>query len=148
MREHPFGLVNSSCSKNIFSKNVLPGSTVGTSIVGIAKSSSGYASSIIERIATFLQPGDVFVYAAGDHNLEGATHSKYGHAIMIVDVAVDEDGNKAFLLAEGNTPARDIHILRNWMNPFASPWFYLDADAKNLYFDCFYYKSDELRCFQ
>lgn len=95
-----------------------------------------------------MQPGDVFVYAAGDHDLERKTHSKYGHAIMVVDVAVDSNGNKAFLMAEGNTPARDIHILRNWMNPFASPWFYLDADAKDLYFDCFYYKSDELRYFQ
>lgn len=95
-----------------------------------------------------IQPGDVFVYAAGDHDLERAVHAKYGHAIMVVDVAVDKDGNKAFLLAEGNTPARDIHILANWKNPFASPWFYLDADAESLFLDCFYYTSNELRYFR
>lgn len=95
-----------------------------------------------------MQPGDVFVYAAGDHDLERKIKSKYGHAIMVVDVAVDKHGNKAFLLAEGNTPARDIHILSNWKNPFASPWFYLDEDAGTVFIDCFYYKADELRYFQ
>ncbi len=94
-----------------------------------------------------MQPGDVFVYAAGDHYLERKVKSKYGHAIMVVDVAVDKHGNKAFLLAEGNTPARDIHVLRNWKNPFASPWFYLDKDAESLFLNCFYYKSNELRHF-
>lgn len=94
-----------------------------------------------------MQPGDVFVYAAGDHDLERKMHSKYGHAIMVVDVAVDRHGNKAFLLAEGNTPARDIHILRNWANLLSSPWFLLDADADNFFLDCFYYRSNELRHF-
>lgn len=94
-----------------------------------------------------MQPGDVFVYAAGDHDLERKAKSKLGHAIMVVDVAVDRHGNKAFLLAEGNTPARDIHILSNWMNPFASPWFYLDEDAETVLIDCCYYKSNELRYF-
>lgn len=101
-----------------------------------------------QRYLPHIQPGDVFVYAAGDHDLEKMAHSKYGHAIMVVDVAYDEKGNKAILLAEGNTPARDIHILRNWMNPFASPWFYIDLDAEDFFFDCFYYKAEELRYFQ
>lgn len=94
-----------------------------------------------------IRPGDMFVYAAGDHDLERKMNSKYGHAVMVVDVAVDRQGNKAVLLAEGNTPARDIHVLRNWWNPVASPWFRLDDDAEILIFDCFYYKGDELRHF-
>lgn len=99
------------------------------------------------RALADMQPGDVFVYAAGDHDLERKVKSKYGHAIMVVDVAVDKHGNKAYLLAEGNTPARDIHVLSNWKNPYASPWFYLDEDAEKVFVDCFYYKSDELRYF-
>lgn len=99
------------------------------------------------RALSDMQPGDVFVYAAGDHDLERKVKAKYGHAIMVVDVAVDKHGNKAFLLAEGNTPARDIHVLSNWKNPFASPWFYLDEDAETVFIDCFYYKSNELRHF-
>lgn len=94
-----------------------------------------------------MQPGDVFVYAAGDHDLERKMKSKYGHAVMVVDVAMDEDGDKVFMLAEGNTPARDIHVLRNWRNPFSSPWFRLDEDADVLWFDFFYYKAEELKYF-
>lgn len=92
-----------------------------------------------------IQPGDVFVYAAGDHDLERKVKSKYGHAIMVVDVAVDRKGNKMFMLAEGNTPARDIHVMRNLRNPFRSPWFRLDEDSDVIFLTPFYFKAEELR---
>lgn len=94
-----------------------------------------------------MQPGDVFVYAAGDHDIEREMKSKYGHAIMVVDVAEDNNGNKVYMLAEGNTPARDIHVISNWRNPFSSPWFHLDETAETLWMDFFYYKADELKRF-
>jgi hypothetical protein len=50
-------------------------------------------------------------------------------------------------LAEGNTPVRDIHIMRNIENPFRSPWFFLDDDAEVLLLSVFPYKSNELRHF-
>ena len=87
-----------------------------------------------------MQPGDVFVYPA-------RYGQKYGHAVMVVDVAVNKHGKKAFLLAEGNTPARNIHIMRNFENPFRSPWFMLDEDADNLLLSVFYYKSKDLKSF-
>lgn len=90
-----------------------------------------------------LQPGDVFVYAAADR----PGNHKYGHAVMVVDVAQDKHGRKAFLLAEGNTPARDIHVMRNFTNPFRSPWFTLDEDAENLLLAVFHFKASELRHF-
>lgn len=95
-----------------------------------------------------IQPGDVFVYAAGDHDLERKAHAKYGHAIMVVDVAENKlTGGKIFMLAEGNTPARDIHVLRNFQNPILSPWFSVDEDAESFLLSCFYYKCNELRHF-
>lgn len=91
-----------------------------------------------------IQPGDVFVYAAVDR----PGNLKYGHAVMVVDVAENpHTGRKAFLLAEGNTPARDIHILRNFKNPIRSPWFMLDEDAENLLLSVFHYKAEELKHF-
>ncbi len=87
-----------------------------------------------------MQPGDVFVYPAPNGQI-------YGHAIMVVDVAVSKSGKKAFLLAEGNTPARNIHILRNFQNPFRSPWFKLDETADNLILSVFHYKSTDLKHF-
>ena len=92
------------------------------------------------RRLTDMQPGDVFVYPA-------RYGQKYGHAVMVVDVAVNKHGKKAFLLAEGNTPARNIHIMRNFENPFRSPWFILDKDADNLLLSVFHYKSTDLKHF-
>lgn len=87
-----------------------------------------------------IQVGDVFVYAAVDR---GKYH-KYGHAVMVVDVATDKNGNKVFMLAEGNTPARDMHVLKNWFNPIRSPWFTLNEDADGIWLSPFHYKSNEL----
>lgn len=95
------------------------------------------------RSLSDMQPGDVFVYAAVDR----PGNHKYGHAVMVVDVAVNKRGKKAFLLAEGNTPARDIHVMRNFENTFRSPWFFLDDDADILLLSVFPYKSNELRHF-
>ena len=87
-----------------------------------------------------MQPGDVFVYPA-------RYGQKYGHAVIVVDVAVNNDGKKAFLLAEGNTPAREIHVMRNFSNPFCSPWFILDEDADNIFLSVFHYKATDLKHF-
>ena len=83
---------------------------------------------------------DVFVYPA-------RYGQRYGHAVMVVDVAINNNGKKAFLLAEGNTPAREIHVMRNFENPFRSPWFMLDEDADNLILSVFHYKATDLKHF-
>lgn len=87
-----------------------------------------------------MQPGDVFVYPA-------RKGQKYGHAVMVMDVAVNKNGKKAFLLAEGNTPAREMHLMRNFLNPFRSPWFMLDENADMLILSVFHYHSNELKHF-
>jgi hypothetical protein len=87
-----------------------------------------------------MQPGDVFVYPA-------RKGQKYGHAVMVMDVAVNKNGKKAFLLAEGNTPARGMHLMRNFLNPFRSPWFMLDENADMLILSVFHYHSNELKHF-
>lgn len=88
----------------------------------------------------FLQPGDIFVYPAR----KGA---KYGHAVMVADVAKNEKtGEIAFMVVEGNTPARSIHLMRNFKHPF-SPWFYIDDDEKVIRISPFKYYYDEIRYF-
>jgi hypothetical protein len=66
---------------------------------------------------------------------------------MVVDVAVSKNDKKAFLLTEGNTSARDIHVMCHFENPFRSPWFFLEDDAEVLFLSVFSYKSNELRHF-
>ena len=87
-----------------------------------------------------MQPGDVFVYPARPGR-------KYGHAVMVVDVAVNKRGKKVFLLAEGNTPAREIHVMRNFENPIRSPWFTLDEDAEHLLLSPFHYSASDIKHF-
>ena len=94
-----------------------------------------------QRPLSIIEPGDVFVYAAADR-----PGNQYGHAVMVVDVARNpRTGKKMLLLAEGNTPARNIHVMRNLRHPFRSPWFYLDENADKLRLSVFRFNPDELR---
>lgn len=56
----------------------------------------------------------------GDLILKGGSP---GHCILIVDMAVNAEGKKCFLLAEGHTPAEDFHVMKNERHP-ENPWFY------------------------
>ena len=83
-----------------------------------------------------VQPGNVLVYPA--RKLEGM-----GHALIVIDVA--RNGNKvAIMCAEGNTPARELHIVRN-LNPIQNPWFFFDGDESMLWVSVFHFGKDELR---
>lgn len=60
---------------------------------------------------TDIRPGDVFI--------KGGTP---GHAVVVMDVAVNRAGEKMFLLAQSYMPAQDIHILKNPADAH-SPWY-------------------------
>jgi len=59
-----------------------------------------------------IQPGDIFVYGGFP-----------GHAVTVMAVAKNEDGERAFLLSQGYMPAQDIHILKNYANADQDPWY-------------------------
>ena len=83
-----------------------------------------------------VQPGDVLVYPA--RKIEGM-----GHALIVIDVA--RKGKKvAIMCAEGNTPARELHIVRN-LNPLENPWFFFDGDESILWVSVFHFWKNELR---
>ena len=86
-----------------------------------------------------IQPGDVFVYPANS--------SQYGHAVMVADVAEDENGYLAVLLVEGYLPARSIHVMRNWQDAKNSPWFILNGESDEITFSAFHFSVDDLRYF-
>lgn len=46
-----------------------------------------------------------------------------GHAIIVVDIASDKQGDTLFLLAQSFMPAQEIHILKNPNNQHISPWY-------------------------
>lgn len=86
-----------------------------------------------------VEVGDVLVYPSRQKG-------KYGHALIVVDVAVNAKGKRAVMLAESNTPAREKHILRN-LNPFDNPWFFISGDDKDFKASFFTYHPGELRHF-
>jgi hypothetical protein len=88
------------------------------------------------RPVSEVRPGDVLVYPA--RKMRGM-----GHALIVVDVA--RKGKKvAIMCAEGNTPARELHIVRN-LNPVKNPWFFFDGDESTLWVSVFHFGKNELR---
>ncbi len=61
----------------------------------------------------------------GDLFIQGGSP---GHAIVVVDMAQNQSGEKMFLLAQSYMPAQEIHILKNPMDTAISPWY----SSKNL----------------
>ncbi len=59
-----------------------------------------------------LMPGDLF--------LQGGSP---GHCVVVVDMAMDAEGSKCYLLAQGYMPAQDFHVLKNPLHP-EDPWYY------------------------
>ncbi len=51
-----------------------------------------------------------------------------GHAVIVMDVAINDSGKKIYLLAQGYMPAQDIHVLKNPLNTDLSPWYEVHDD--------------------
>jgi hypothetical protein len=59
-----------------------------------------------------IKPGDVLIRGGFP-----------GHAVIVMDVAVNDAGKKIYLLAQSYMPAQDIHVLKNPDNENLSPWY-------------------------
>jgi Domain of unknown function (4846) len=62
-----------------------------------------------------LLPGDVFIKGGSP-----------GHAVIVLDVAVNKAGKKIFIVAQSYMPAQDIHILVNDNDGQLNPWYSTD----------------------
>lgn len=60
-----------------------------------------------------IEIGDVFFQTGNIRN----------HAVIIIDMANEANGNKIFILAQGYYPSQDIQILVNPSNDNISPWY-------------------------
>lgn len=59
-----------------------------------------------------IQVGDIFIKGGSP-----------GHVVMVVDVATNVNGKKAFLLAQGYMPAQEFHVLKNPASD-TDMWYY------------------------
>lgn len=64
-------------------------------------------------------PGDVLIRGGSP-----------GHAMLVMDMAVDAAGNKVYLLAQSYMPAQDIHVVVNPVEGRLSPWYSIQDDAR------------------
>ncbi|ANM32395.1 hypothetical protein ABI59_20590 [Acidobacteria bacterium Mor1] len=74
---------------------------------------AGSASLALE-LQGVTDPSDVL---AGDVFIQGGFP---GHAVIVVDVAENDAGERMFLLAQSYMPAQNVHVLRG---PGSSPWY-------------------------
>lgn len=85
-----------------------------------------------------LQPGDVFIQGGYP-----------GHAVIVIDVAVNQAGKKVFLLAQSYMPAQQIHVLVNPTQSKLSPWYELTAsDNGKLYTPEWTFDKKDLKRFK
>lgn len=59
--------------------------------------------------------GDVFIVGGSP-----------GHAVIVVDMAEDKNGQKVFMLSQSYMPAQETQILKNPADAGISPWYKLD----------------------
>ncbi len=85
--------------------------------------------------AALVKAGDVFIQ--GDFP---------GHAVIVLDVAVNENNKKAILLAQSYMPAQEIHVLKNPRNPETNPW-YIIQETDLLYTPEWTFRWSDLRRF-
>lgn len=84
-----------------------------------------YASTLsLEKELRAIELKDVEI---GDVLIRGGSP---GHAVIVVDMVENIDGEKLVLLAQSYMPAQDIQVLMNPMNSKISPWYNLDEQLK------------------
>jgi Domain of unknown function (4846) len=88
----------------------------------------GFAST--RSLARELRPVDSLADAAlGDVFIHPGTP---GHAVIIADLAIDPASNRRLaLLVQSSMPARDVHVLRNTLEPRLGAWFALVDAARS-----------------
>lgn len=81
-----------------------------------------------------IQPGDVLIKGGSP-----------GHAVIVMDVAVNSRGKKIYLLAQSYMPAQDIHVLRNPANGPENPWYEVSNNNKFIITPEWQFTRDQLR---
>lgn len=80
--------------------------------------------------------GDVFIVGGSP-----------GHAMIIVDLARDDSGRSAIMVAQSYMPAQDIHIVTNLNDESVSPWYVFDENTQTFRFPEWTFFSDQVKRF-
>lgn len=72
-------------------------------------------------LANQLLPVNAFTLVSGGDVLIKA--GAPGHAMQVIDIAMNKQGEKIYLLAQSYMPAQDIHVVINPLGNQLSPWY-------------------------
>lgn len=90
----------------------------------------------LRRVVAFrtIQPGDVLIKGGSP-----------GHAVMVMDMAINKAGEKIYLLAQSYMPAQNIHVLINPGSSDRSPWYEVKTDNSFIYTPEWTFSTGQLR---
>jgi hypothetical protein len=80
------------------------------------------SASLAKQLKPILNFSDIQI---GDVIIRGGFP---GHAVQVMDIAENDDGEKIYLLAQSYMPAQNIHVLVNNKDNELSPWYKVDGD--------------------
>ena len=101
-----------------------------------------YASTLsLEKELRSIELKDVEI---GDVLIRGGAP---GHAVIVVDMVENVDGEKLVLLAQSYMPAQEIQVLLNPMNRNTSPWYNLEERMK-IYTPEWTFEAHQLKRFE
>ena len=82
---------------------------------------AAYASTL--SLEKELKPRKIEDIQVGDVLIVGGAP---GHAMIVVDMAMDQEGNRSLLFAQGMMPAQSIHVAANTEHKEDTPWYMID----------------------
>ena len=107
----------------------------------------GYASTL--SLEKELKPRKIEDIQIGDVFIVGGSP---GHAMIVVDMAVDEEGNRALLFAQGMMPAQSVHVVNNLEHREDTPWYmiddYMDWGSLLVFPNYVFSTQTDLKCFE
>lgn len=86
-----------------------------------------------------IQIGDVFIVGGSP-----------GHAMIVVDMAMNAKGERALLFAQGMMPAQSVHVATNLEHGEDTPWYLIDKYLEwgtLFHFPNYSFSTSELKCF-
>jgi hypothetical protein len=81
-----------------------------------------------------LKPGDVLIKGGFP-----------GHAMIVVDVVMNDKGQRKYMLAQSYMPAQDIHIVKNPYDADEGPWYDMDKTSEDITTPEWTFTWDQLR---
>jgi len=88
-----------------------------------------------------LLPVNLMKMQVGDVLIKGGFP---GHAVIVMDMAENNEGEKIYLLAQSYMPAQDVHILKNTNDAVASPWYALNT-SQDIFTPEYHFTNDQLK---